>query len=164
MINCMSIANLKKQVINLVKSSFDEFNIIDEFSKNQFFGLCKKNSICIKLKEIKTVDTTFGDYIDYSNVDGVSNQIFGKQVNIKFEFLIYTNMNEDLDLSEIFFNICDLLSENQDALFNQFVFSQTKFIENIQMFCTSVYANCSTIVTSIKENNLISDIVVSYKK
>lgn len=164
MINCITISELKNQIVNLIKRNFSNFDIIDEFNKNQFFGKCNNNSICIKLKEIKTNDIAFENYLDFNNDNGVHNQTLGKNANVKFEFLIYTKINDDIDLSDIFLKICSLLSQFDNASFNHFIFSKTQFIENLQAFCTSVFADCDIIITSVNPNDLISDVVISYKQ
>lgn len=164
MINCMSISEIKKEIYELMKSKFSEFIIIDEFNKNQFFGVCKNNYICIKLKEIKTDNISFQNYLDTGVSKQKSSQIFGQKANVKFEFLIYNKLNEDINLSDIFLEIYNLLSSYDDASFNHFSFSKTEYKENIQGFCTSVFVDCETIITAINQSNTISDVVVSYKK
>lgn len=160
----MSVSEIKKEIYDLMKSKFSEFIIIDEFNKNQFFGICKNNYICIKLKEIKTDNICFQDYLDKGVLKENSSQIFGQKANIKFEFLIYNKLSDDINLSDLFLEIYNVLSSYDDVSFNHFSFSKTEYIENIQGFCTSLFVDCETIITAVNQSENISDIVVSYKK
>lgn len=164
MIDCSSIKDIKDNIFNALKNNFSDFLIINEFSKKQFFLVCKQNTICLKINKINLQDVAINDFVDFYSSENTSNSLVGKNCNIDFEILIFTKLDDETDLSDMFLKICSVLSKTENINFDEFLFTKTEFEEKVQAFCTHINVKCNAIISSVYEDSLISDVVVKYKE